>query len=179
MKYYRLLDDIDYPSRWYLGGIHSIDNWKLINTETHEPNLMVRLIQDGEELDYTTMIPFNVPIVSEAFKALVENVNGLSFITIEIENKKTIKKYFAMIIHNEIACVDENRSEFTKIGKDDPVRPDLAGEYDGFYKLKLDYSKINKELFRLGKFPVAIIISERLKKEIEENCLTGAEFKEV
>ncbi|MCW9715921.1 Imm43 family immunity protein [Avibacterium sp. 21-594] len=179
MKYYRLLDDIDYPNRWYLGGIHSIDNWKLINAEIHETNLIIRLIQDGEELDYTTMVPFNVPIVSEDFKVLIENTNGLSFIPVKIENKKTIKKYFAMVIHNEIDCVDENRSEFTKFEKDDPIRPDLAGEYDSFYKLKLDYSKINKALFRLGKFSVAIIISESIKKEIIKNALTGAEFKEV
>ncbi|MBE2898413.1 hypothetical protein HPC37_06230 [Pasteurellaceae bacterium 20609_3] len=84
-----------------------------------------------------------------------------------------------MVIHNEIDCVDEERSEFTKFEEDDPVRPDLAGEYDGFYKLKLDYSRINKELFRLGKFSIAIIISERLKKLLMENNITGIEFTEV
>ncbi|MBE2898414.1 hypothetical protein HPC37_06235 [Pasteurellaceae bacterium 20609_3] len=90
MKYYRLLDDIEYPKRWYLGEINTIDNWQLLNKTIDIENdaLKLELYRDGREMDYTVTEVFGIPIVSDTLKDMVGNLDGLSFIPVKIENKK-------------------------------------------------------------------------------------------
>lgn len=65
---------------------------------------------------------------------------------------------------------------------DDPVRPDLAGEYSGFFKLVIDNAKANASghgIFRLARFNVAIIVSAQIKSTLETAECTGTEFAHV
>ncbi|WP_447971890.1 imm11 family protein [Nitrospira sp. M1] len=73
-----------------------------------------------------------------------------------------------MVIKKSVDCVDENKSEFQKFEQNDPVRPDKAGEYRAFMKLRLDANKIvDVAIFRLAKFETAIIINEHIKSNLK------------
>ena len=63
---------------------------------------------------------------------------------------------------------DEYRSEFEKFEVDDDVRPDMAGEYRGFFKLAIDEAKAaGHPIFRLHKFDTAIIVDETVKRALD------------
>ena len=95
MKYYRLLDDIYYPRRWYLGEIIGTDdNWQftsgeIINEVIH--NLRVAVFKDGEPMDFTTNEAYSIPIVSQKVKNQFWGLKDLQFIPIHIDKKKSIQ----------------------------------------------------------------------------------------
>ena len=86
-----------------------------------------------------------------------------------------------MVINREIECVDETKSIFVKWEKDDPIRPDKAGEYESFEKLVLNPLDIPEDahIFRLKKYDILIVISEKLKLLLEENKVSGLQYKKL
>ena len=81
---------------------------------------------------------------------------------------------------DEVECVDENQSKFEKFQLDDPVRPDLAGEYSSLHRLTIDSRRaVGKDAFRLAGSGVEVIVSETIKCRFEQYKLTGAIFEPV
>lgn len=190
MKYYRLRDDINFSSRWYLGDVQHVDNWLYRNppVDFMEPGRgSLEIYQDGKEMDFTLTERYAVPIISGDF---VEALSGLDevdkpyhyvvFNEVEILDKPVSKSYFAMIIETQLDCVDESKSDFKKYAINDPVRPDRAGEYSAFFNLVIDPSKTEgKHIFRVKKHLGAIIVSEEVKNRLEKAGVTGAVFESV
>lgn len=186
MKYYRLLDDINYPQRWYLGDIiETNDDWQFtsgqkINELLLSGNLSINVYKDGKPMDYTTNEAYSVPIVSARIKAQLGDVKELQFIPVGINGKGVSLSYFIMVVTEKKSCVNEDLSEFGKFIEGDPIRPDLAGEYSWFTKLIVDQNKINGEdIFRIDKATNYLIVSEKIKKAIEDINTTGVKFTEV
>jgi hypothetical protein len=178
MKYYRLRDDINYSRRWYLGDIKHVDNWLYRNppVEFMEPGLgFLEVYENGNEMDFTLTERYAVPIVSKQFtEALVgiaeidEPYCHVIFNRVDIVNRSTSTQYFAMVIETQQDCVDESKSDFKKYEINDPVRPDLAGQYSAFFKLVIDPTKTQgKHIFRIKKHLGAIIVSEEVKMRLE------------
>lgn len=181
MNFYRLKDDVEYPDRWYLGDIRGADNWDLL-TIAHEVNrkLEVDLYKDGNEMDFTLTEVYGVPIVSSRVEKLLRGISNIVFIPLIIRNKICKYQYFAMVIPSIVDCVDEDNSEFHNFIVNDPVRPDKAGEYRAFKKLRLRSNGIHDiDLFRLKKFETALIVSERVKIILEKIDATGLDLSSV
>jgi hypothetical protein len=183
MRYFRLLDDIDFPNRWYLGDLSHDDNWIFTYGKTVSKDwkkLSLEVYQDGDEMDYTLTEGYLVPIVSEDFRSKLTGIKGIEFFPVSIHKKEIKNKYYVMVVTQTAEAVDESKSEFEKFEKDDAVRPDKAGDYRAFVKLVIDPLKAKgKEIFRLKKFDIAIIVSEHLKKKITDDRLGGAIFEEA
>ena len=186
MKYYQLTDDINFPHRWYLGEIiDAEDNWQFIlNGKVDESSLKIpfhiRVYQDGLSTDYTENGAFNIPIVSERVKLQLGGIENLQFIPVVIEGKRTDLGYFIMVVGIKLDCVDEKLSEFGKFAVNDPVRPDLAGQYSWFTKLIIDPQRVNGEnIFRIGRTSSYLVVSEKVKDAFEDIGVTGAKFIEV
>jgi hypothetical protein len=81
MKYYRLIDDITFPGRWYLGEIVGIDNWALSSGEWISylklGKLSLEIYQDGIPMDFTLNEAFVVAIVSEKVKDRLQTFPGI------------------------------------------------------------------------------------------------------
>ena len=98
MKYYRLIDDVYYPNRWYLGDIVEIaDCWQFVYGKTIDESLLkqkqhIKIYQEGDEIDYTTNGAYSIPIVSELIKNQLAGISALQFIPIAVEGT-TISKY--------------------------------------------------------------------------------------
>jgi hypothetical protein len=185
MKYFRLADDVYFPSRWYLGDIIDEDNWQFvyggkIDEMLLPSQLYIELYQDGIAMDYTTNEAFSVPIISERIKMQLGGIKGLQFIPVTLKDKKVDLKHFIMIVTATLDCVDEELSEFGKFVDNDPVRPDLSGHYSWFTKLIINPAKLNGEdIFRIDKAEHYLVVSERVKTAIEEIDATGVLFSPV
>jgi len=145
MRYYRLLDDINFPKRWHLSTIRGIDNWLLtrppmlnMDDPLRDKVLDVEVRKVGAALDFTLAGYAGVPIVSfEAIQAIV-GIDGFTAITAKIEAFRQKTSYYALHLWDTADCVDEERSELEIIPENDPVRPDLAGNYRSVTKLVID-----------------------------------------
>lgn len=181
MIFFELKDDIYYPNRWYLGDVLGVDNWEL---STSVPrciaNLQVELVRDGEEMDFTYTEAYALPVVSDKVKHVLENFEGVDFVPINVINKVCMSNYYLLITKNVVDCVDEEKSNFRKFEVNDPVRPDKAGEYRGFIELRVDAVKANGvDIFRLGKFKVALIVSENVSNSLIAKKVTGLKLSQV
>lgn len=190
MRYYLLRDDVNIKGRWHLAAIDNCDNWRFSDppVEFMEPCTYCASVKyPGVQLDYSLAGYASVPVVSETFKNALSGLAEVDepyyhvvFEPVKISNTKLSKNYFVMIIETQLDCVDESKSEFKKYVANDPVRPDRAGEYSAFFSLIIDPEKVEgKHIFRLKKHLGAIIVSEEVKRRLEQAGVTGAIFESV
>ncbi|MEO6632810.1 MAG: DUF1629 domain-containing protein [Mucilaginibacter sp.] len=187
MDYYEILDELYVPKkRWFLGSINfdgEWDFWKYVSpgkVDVPQKELFVTARSKGTPLDFT-MADFELLIVNEKVKNLISEKN-VQFIPVKLEeNPNSAINYYLMVVNKEIECVDERKSIFTKWLDDDPIRPDKAGEYESFDKMVLNPLDIPDEvhIFRLKKYDVVIVISERLKLLFENNNVSGIKYKKI
>lgn len=188
MKYYRLMDELYNPKdRWFLKSLNVVDEnkisiWKFLSPAKIElpttEKLKMNIREEGTPLDFT-FADFEVMVVNEKV-AFFLNDEECQLMPIEIEGVKNAHSYFVAVLLNSVDCVDESRSNFEKWQADDPVRPDLAGEYKSIYKLFVDPSKISgNTIFRLGKYDNVVIVNEEIKKQFEKNGVSGVKFRDV
>jgi hypothetical protein len=197
MRYYLLKDDMwldESGKRWIFDRFkYATDkaNMEFVDppVEQMEPcTYPIDLHCDGAETDFSfTMDSGNIPILSEkaknALTGLAEIDEPYRHVVIEpirIDNKDVAGNFFVMIIETQIDCVDEELSEFEKYEVNDPVRPDLAGQYRAFFNLVIDPQKVgDHHIFRLKKDLNSIIVSEEVKRRFEDAGVTGAVFESV
>lgn len=184
IKYYDIfIDDISFRSRWYLGEIYGIDNWMLRLRMQDIPlrdRQRTKLVQDGVEMDYTLASPYGVSVVSQTIKSLLQDIPDVGFMPLTIEGKHTSKSYFALVVYPHLKCVDETKSDFKKFMPDDPVRPDRAGDYNGFFKLIIDPLRVEgHDIFRIARSGSQLIISQKIKDRFDAAGVTGVVYKPV
>ncbi len=187
MDYYEIVDELYIPKkRWFLGSINfdgEWDFWKYVSpgkVEVPQKELFVSCRKKGIPLDFT-MADFELFIVNEKVKNLV-NEDEVQFIPVKPEVDPNSKiNYHLMVVNNAIECVDESKSVFVKWVKDDPIRPDKAGEYEFFEKLILNPVDIpdKANIFRVKKYTIKTVISEKLKLLFEENKVSGLQYKKI
>ncbi|MCE4056167.1 imm11 family protein [Pseudomonas sp. Au-Pse12] len=190
MNYYLLRQDVLVPEKWVLGDVRHVNNWNFIDPPVNfmEPGAYALDVRfDGCEVDYSLAGYASVPVLSlKAYKALSglpevdEPYCNVVFEPVRFENKKVREEYFLMIIETQFDCVDEKKSGYKKFETDDPVRPDLAGEYHAFTNLVIDPEKVgHQHIFRVKKYLGAIIVSEEVKRRVEMAGVGGVLFESV
>lgn len=180
MKYFELSDDVNFHNRWYLGDVAFSNNWELATTLDSHREYQIEVIQNGLEMDYTRNEAYGVSIVSKRFKEALAGITGVEFAKVNIISKASVSGFFIMAVSREVDCIDEDVSEFQKFEVNDPVRPDKAGEYRGFFKMVVNPDKcIGHDIFRIKDFSIAIVVSDLVKKKLESACVKGVQFKNV
>lgn len=182
------MDELYNPSdRWFLRSLNVVDDnkisvWKFLSSEKVElkenEKLKIRIRAEGTPLDFT-FADFEVLVVNEKVAPFLSD-SDCQLIPLEIDGIKNRHTYFVAVLLNKVDCLDESRSSFDKWSDNDPVRPDLAGDYKSIYKLFVDASRIgNNSIFRLAKSDNIIIVNEKLKKLFDKNTITGVKFRDV
>ena len=180
MSYYELSDDINFPNRWYLGDVAFADNWAFAQRIDPEWQYEIELRRDGSEMDYTYTDAYGVSVVSRRFKDSLSGITGVEFAKANIIGKRSDSEFFIMAIPNEVACINEEASEFQKFEVNDPVRPDKAGDYRGFFKMVVDPNKCGGlNIFRIKGFSNTVVVSALVKQRLESAGVMGAEFNPV
>jgi len=178
LSYYELTDDINFPNRWYLGDIAVADNWKLVQYLDPEREYKIEVSRDGSEMDYTCNEAYGVSVVSKKFKDALAGIADITFAKANIIGKGSGSEFYIMAVPKELECIDEKESEFQKFEVNDPVRPDKAGEYRGFFKMVVNPDKCaGLNIFRVKGFNVAIVVSAEVKQKLESAGVSGALFK--
>ncbi len=190
MTYYLLRQDTSIRDRWVLGPVRNVDNWRLIAppVELMEPGgYTVDVRQEGVEVDYTLAGYAGAPVLSaKACAALA----GLAEVDVPhrhvvlaplvVVGRHSQQTCALMIVETRLDCVDERRSEFERFERDDPVRPDLAGQYQCFFNLVVDPARTaSRHIFRLEKYPGALVVSGDVKARFERAGVVGARFDSV
>jgi hypothetical protein len=187
MKFFRLLDDLYFQGRWYLSTVSDADNWRLVcppvlgvGDPLWGQVLKVELRKSGVPLDYSLAGYAGVPVVSfEALRA-ISGLEGFTALPAKIVGFQQKTSYHILHFWDEADCVDERSSRFEKYQVDDPVRPDLAGNYSAFFRLVIDPSRVGgKHIFRLARSGNEVIVSEEVKRRFENTGVTGAVFQDV
>jgi hypothetical protein len=110
--------------------------------------------------------------------ALAENLKSRVQI-IPIKVIDTDMRFVILNLLDEIECVDEARSEFTKYEPGNQMRPDKVGHYRSVYKLAIDPAKVNgADMFKVKGW-VAVIVSAFAKEVIEKYDPRGCSFSKV
>ena len=185
MKYYNLLEDMSDRMRWrwHVGEILLPDDTEpLLDVGIRLDNgrpLRADVTHIGYVLDFCRT-SFGVPIATKALADAIKSVANSDVQCLPI----TISGQTGMMVLNAlrlICCIDERRSEFLKFAEDDPVRPDLAGQYRQVTRLVLNRNAIPADVhfFRIMYWEVALIVSEVVKDAMERVGCYGAEFVEL
>ncbi|WP_343073985.1 DUF1629 domain-containing protein [Clostridium sp. YIM B02506] len=130
---------------------------------------------DGSELTDYICNDFGWIIVSDSFKKAFENegMTGIQFLQVSVINKDNdieVGIYYVANIINLIAAVDKEKSEYFE----------LAPDRYSFVSFVLKEEAIRDfDIFRLKEYDVQAFASERFKKMIKNNKLTGFNFNKV
>lgn len=130
---------------------------------------------DGSELTDYICNDFGWIIVSDNFKKTFENegMTGIQFLQVSVVNKDNdidVGIYYVANIINLIAAVDMEKSEYFEI---------LPDRYS-FVSFVLKEEAIRGfDIFRLKEYDVQAFSSEKFKKMIKNNKLTGFNFNKV
>ncbi|QRK13689.1 hypothetical protein JQX13_19210 [Archangium violaceum] len=122
-----------------------------------------------------------IPIVHRRVVALFERLGlqkEVQFIPVEVEGQT--EPWFILNALQVIRCIDDARCEEVLYWLPEDNRPDVLGQYRNVRGLKVDPTKIGEaHIFRPWGWPVVLIVSEHLKRALEEEGITGIKFLEV
>ncbi|WP_157743540.1 imm11 family protein [Ochrobactrum quorumnocens] len=187
MKYFELNDDIAFPNRWWLGKVIQIDGdvfaqppFIPMNDGRRDQVYEVELKVNGVSTDYTTTTFRSVPLGSFKVIQALSGLDGFTAFPARIVNFAQKTSYHILHFWDVLDCFDEEQSAFEIIPFNDPIRPDLAGNYRSVTKLRIDPHKaVGKHIFRIARLEGRIIVSEDVKKRFEDLGITGAVFDAV
>lgn len=186
-RYYELVGDMYAPGRWYLESPLDAEGNSTVPREflregplsiDSEPVLPV--YQPGHALDYTET-EIGLIVASQRLIALFERLglqDELQFIPAHVEGQS--EPYFIVHTLRTIRCIDEARCEEIKFWEPRHGVPEKVGHYRDVGGLKIDTAAVQgADIFRPWGWKVALIVSERVKRAMEEEGITGARFIEV
>ena len=184
MTIYSLEDDFREPIRWYLRVPTDSANQDLtwaFNTARHArpmTPLRTKIRREGRRVDFT-FAAFDIPIVNQAARSVFESHASecVEFFPIRVQEESD--DYFIMNILVEADCLDEKASDIQWWTETDGRR-DRAGSYRMLSKAVYDASITSlPPIFRLSKFHVRVIVTDKLRKVIDDAALTGLVCKEI
>lgn len=185
LSFWRVSDDMHYPSRWYLDEIEGVGiekgyNWQFLTGDGLEERLYkLSLTRDGAEMDFTMTDAFAVPIVSDRVKCAIDFIEGVRFFSLILDREAQPRyDYYAMVTYEMVDCFDKQASVYQTYRLDDPVRPDRAGEYHSALRLVVDPKKAaGHDIFRIKRYPTALIVSNRVKTILDKLDLSGIRYE--
>ncbi|WP_309895909.1 imm11 family protein [Archangium sp.] len=134
----------------------------------------------GRALDFSTTA-LNVPIIHDKVKALLERLGlgeQVQWFPITVEGQA--EPYYLLNLLRVARCIDDARCEEVAYRTIEDGYEDRIGEYRNVVGMRIDPSRVGEaEIFRPWGWQTSIIVSERVKRALEESGITGAHFTEV
>ncbi|MFY0568556.1 imm11 family protein [Archangium lansingense] len=186
--YFDLWDDLYVPGRWHLSAPdvdehgREIDPWQFKDGEVIklESAPLLHMVRPGRALDFS-LTGLTVPLVNDRVVSLFERLGleqEVQFIPTRVEGFS--EPYFLLNALRVIRCIDDARCEEVLYWLPEDNRPDKLGQYRNVRSLRVDPQKVgNSNIFRPWGWTVALIVSERIKLEMESAGITGTEFTEA
>ncbi|HYO58313.1 imm11 family protein [Archangium sp.] len=186
-RYFDLTDDMRIPGRWHLKSPvdtrgQKIDPWQFDKGKPVrlEEVPIIPVSRPGKALDFS-LTGLAIPVVHARVASLFERLGLLEdaqFIPARVEGLS--EPYFILNALKIIRCIDDARCDEVLYWTPEDGEPDRVGEYQNVRGLKVDPTKVgNADIFRPWGWTVVLIVSERVKRALEEKGVTGTRFTEV
>lgn len=187
MSYFQLRDDMEIQGRWVLGEPHNepgreVDHWQFEQGQplTARGTFQLRQFQPGRPVDFSTA-GVATPVIHGRFAALFARLgiqDEVQLFPARVEGQND--PYFILNVLHVLRCIDDSRCEEVRFYTASDSQPEKVGQYRTVVGLRIDSSRAQgRHIFRPWGWPVALLVSERLKEAIEEAGVTGAKFTEV
>lgn len=187
MRYFQLRDDMRIQGRWVLGEPlnelgQEVDPWLFEQAQplSQQGTFRLRQFQPGRPVDFSTA-GVATPVIHDRFAALFTRLGiqgEVQLFPARVEGQTD--PYFILNVLNVLRCIDDSRCEEVHLYTDSDPQPEKTGQYRNVVGLRIDPNRAQgRHIFRPKGWPVAMIVSERLKSAIEEAEVTGAKFTEV
>ena len=178
-------DTHNYPDQWFLSEPLAADGGEIDARDfTHGRKYrgplpaIVPVGNPGRELAFS-FGAFNMPVVSRDVASAIQKVAGrdVEFFAVDVPASKG--EYLILNALCRLACLDEERSEFTRWEPDDN-RPDRLGRYKMISEIRLDPSRIGRHhIFRIKDATFSLLASDVLKDAIHDIPDLGVKFRSV
>lgn len=142
------------------------------------PPVRVSVLSQGKEVEFA-LGPYDMPIASTPIAEIIRRVApaAAQFFPVTIEGAK--RAYEIVNVVCKLECLDETRSEFTMWTEEDD-RPEMMGQYKMISTIRIDPARAaGYHLFRIARWPLALLVSDTLKSAIEDMPNLGVVFKSV
>jgi hypothetical protein len=140
----------------------------------------IGLYAPGRPLDFSTT-GLGFPIIHGKVKELFERLGlggQMQVFPISVEGQSA--PYYLLNLLRVVRCIDDARCEEVGYRTVEDGYEDQIGEYYKVVGMRIDPSKVgDAEIFRPWGWQTVIIVSERVKRAMEESGITGALFTEV
>lgn len=184
-RYYELVADPSAVSRWYLKSPLTPDGNEVdprLFTQglhvDHQPHLTLPVRRDGDEVQFN-FCDFDMVVTPSAINEALELLVGPVAQRFRVAIEGCQDSYEILNVCDLVKCVDESRSLFAKWTEVDG-RPEKVGHFRMFAKLKIDpVAAAGHEIFRISGWPIALVVSEKVKSFFEENNVSGLKFERV
>lgn len=187
-RYFRLRDDMLIPGRWVLAQPEvdecgrKLSPWLFDRSEPVAldglPIISVSLPGIALDFSETTLA---TPVVSSRVVTILEHLgvqDEAQLVPARVEGCP--EPYFILNTIKSIRCIDDARCEEVVYWLPEDNRPDMEGQYRNVVGMKIDPDRAGgANIFRPWGWPVALIVSERVKNAMEAAGITGMEFSEV
>lgn len=182
-EYYRLDHELYFQGRWYLDGPAddaARDDREFSYGKSLELRgpLVATIYRAGQPLDFTLTLS-QVPILSQRLANAVRHLvqKDAQLFPVQIDRYEGFE---VMNTTTLVACLDENRSDFTKWTQEDG-RPDKIGHYQMVTRLRLNPQQIppNLHVFRVLGWKIALIVSQAFVDAVLPLHPTGVKLELV
>lgn len=183
---FRLLADPRSASRWHLGtpvdaGGLDVDPRLFTQGErvSEQGALRVPLRRPGEVVSFN-FADFDMVVTLAAVNARLEELAGSDVQRIPVNVLHRSADQFEILnVCRVVSCIDESRSEFLQWGAADG-RPEKVGTYRMITKLVVRPDAASAhDIFRIAEWPIALVVSERVRDLFEEMQVSGVKFQKV
>lgn len=184
-KFYRLAADPAATSRWYLTAPRDpLDNRvdPRLFTEglpvSSTTPLRVPLSQPGDEVGFN-FAAFDMVVTPSEINSELQELVGSVIQRIPVAVEGSTNSFEILNVCALVPCLDEKRSLVTK-WTDTDGRPDKIGQYRMINGLRIDPRIADgHHIFRIEGWPIALIVSESVKRLFENKNLSGVSYNRV
>jgi hypothetical protein len=184
--YFELYSNMRVPGRWVLKSPvdehgQEVDPWQFSEGRILEIPSALRLPVSlaGRALDFS-LTGLGVVVVHGRVVQLFESlgIQEVQFLPVRVEGHGG--PYFILNTLRVIHCIDDARCEEVRYWRPEDGQPEKVGEYRVVAGLRIDPGKVgDASIFRPWGWPVALIVSQRLKEAMDAEGITGTRFVEV
>lgn len=183
-RFYRVYSDYaTLPDQWFLDDPRTVDDDEIDARDFTEglpykgplPALMP-VQHKGKEVAFS-LSAFDMPVVSKVVADAVQRIapGEAEFFPVTITGAKGNYQILNAICRAE--CLDEARSEFT-IWTEEDNNPEMLGNYRMISTIRIDPGRTDgHHILRIARWPLALLVSETLKRAIEDVPNLGVVFE--
>ncbi len=142
--------------------------------------LTIPIDEPGRRLEFSTAGLGMAPIVHVRVASLFAELapDDVQLIPVDVQGQPD--QYLILVATKNIRCIDDEASDEVRYWKPEHGQPDRVGDYKSVIGMRIDPTKVGEaRVFRTWGWDIALIVSEDIKRALEQARVFGAMFTPV